>query len=123
MLLDTHAVVFLHAGETELFTETARALMEAESLVISPMVYLELEYLFEIGRIRLRAEKILEDLAKEIDLRVMERRWGEIAIAAARQSWTRDPFDRLIAAQAIVEKTRLLSKDVRILEHCSLAFW
>jgi PIN domain nuclease of toxin-antitoxin system len=38
-------------------------------------------------------------------------------------SWTRDPFDRTITAQALVEGQRLLTRDWIIRENCSIAFW
>ena len=37
--------------------------------------------------------------------------------------WTRDPFDRLIAAQAIVADAPLVTADRTILEHLPLATW
>jgi PIN domain nuclease of toxin-antitoxin system len=36
---------------------------------------------------------------------------------------TRDPFDRLIVANALVENLPLLTFDENIRAHCSLAFW
>jgi PIN domain nuclease of toxin-antitoxin system len=38
-------------------------------------------------------------------------------VAAAEQSWTRDPFDRLIVAHAIVRRARLASADETLLKH------
>jgi PIN domain nuclease of toxin-antitoxin system len=123
MFLDTHAALFLHAGETGLFTETGRHLLEAEDLFLSPMAFLEMEYLYEIGRIRIGAKKIIEDLEADIGLRIMDKRWMDVTRAALDLTWTRDPFDRMIAAQALVEKQRLLSKDKAILGNCKLAVW
>lgn len=123
MFLDTHAAVFLHAGETRLFTETGLRLIESEEIFLSPMACLEIEYLHEIGRIRPRAKKVLEDLKAAIGLRVLDRRWLEVIEISLTQSWTRDPFDRIITAQALMEKQRLLSKDAIILDHCKLAVW
>ena len=37
--------------------------------------------------------------------------------------WTRDPFDRMIAAHAITHDHDLLTKDESILAHCKNAFW
>ena len=44
-------------------------------------------------------------------------------MAAMEFSWTRDPFDRLIAAQALVSGERLLTRDRLIRANCSWAFW
>jgi PIN domain nuclease of toxin-antitoxin system len=123
MLLDTHCVVFLHSGETELFGETARHLLDTEELWICPLVLLELHYLNEIGRINMSGRAILDDLRSDLGLRVLDRRWLDVCAKATELAWTRDPFDRCIAAQSLVEGQRLLTRDRTILAHCSLAFW
>ncbi|MBW8060344.1 MAG: type II toxin-antitoxin system VapC family toxin [Solirubrobacterales bacterium] len=38
-------------------------------------------------------------------------------------SWTHDPFDRLIAAHAIVADAPLITADRTILAHLPLAIW
>ncbi|HXH57083.1 hypothetical protein [Iamia sp.] len=37
--------------------------------------------------------------------------------------WTRDPFDRIIAAQTLAAGARLLTKDLTIRDHLGLAVW
>jgi PIN domain nuclease of toxin-antitoxin system len=37
--------------------------------------------------------------------------------------WTRDPFDRLIAAQALVANATLVTKDTLMSKHCPAALW
>lgn len=123
MLLDTHAVVFLHAGEIGLFSETGRYFLDTEDLWINPMVIMELQYLREIGRITVCAKEILADLRSDLGLRVLDRRWEDVCVKALELCWTRDPFDRIITAHAIIEGQRLLTKDRIIRENCTLAFW
>ena len=48
--LDTHVVVWLYAGRTDLLSAAAVEAIEEHSMAISPIVLLELEYLHEIGR-------------------------------------------------------------------------
>jgi PIN domain nuclease of toxin-antitoxin system len=43
--------------------------------------------------------------------------------AATGLSWTRDPFDRLISAHAIVTNSPLITADETIREHLALAVW
>jgi PIN domain nuclease of toxin-antitoxin system len=43
--------------------------------------------------------------------------------AAAGLTWTRDPFDRLIAAHAILSGAPLLTADRRILANLPQATW
>jgi PIN domain nuclease of toxin-antitoxin system len=120
MFLDTHAVVFLHAGRIDLFSETAKYLLETEELWASPMVLLELQYLHEIERIKPTAEGVMDDLRRELGLRILDRRWEEACRKALEQTWTRDPFDRFIAAQALVEVS---GPDQRTRLSASIATW
>lgn len=48
---------------------------------------------------------------------------AELVQAAASLAWTRDPFDRLIAAHAIVAGAPLITADQTIQENLSLAVW
>ena len=52
MYLDTHVVVWLYQKDVKRISAVARKLIETEDLLISPAVLLEMEYLFEIGKIR-----------------------------------------------------------------------
>lgn len=123
ILLDTHAALFLHAGELELFTSPTLTLLETEMLSISPMVLLEMDYLKEIGRINFDSRQILKDMKRDLEINVASNGWLEIILQASSLTWTRDPFDRIIAAQALYLETPLLTKDRAILDNCSRAFW
>jgi PIN domain nuclease of toxin-antitoxin system len=49
--LDTHVVAWLYAGELGRLSQFASERIEAEDVLISPMVVLELTYLHEIERL------------------------------------------------------------------------
>jgi PIN domain nuclease of toxin-antitoxin system len=48
---------------------------------------------------------------------------AEVIEAATGVFWTRDPFDRLISAHAIIANTPLVTADGMIREHLPLAIW
>jgi PIN domain nuclease of toxin-antitoxin system len=121
--LDTHVVVWLYAGEHTRFTRTARRLIETEALLISPILLLELALLEETGRIRARAQTILADLQELLALSICDLPFGQVSIGALQQKWTRDPFDRLIVAQAFSRGARLITKDRFIRRHFKDAVW
>ncbi len=121
--LDTHVVVWLFSGAIDKLSETARECIEERELLVSPMVVLELEFLYEIGRIRYRHDVIVNSLSQSIDLKVCTLPFATIAKEATRHTWTRDPFDRLIVANAVCNDSELLSRDRNILEHCRRAVW
>ncbi len=75
---------------------------------------MELQLLYEIGRVTPTATMYVETLGASIDLRVADDRFSDVVNAALAESWTRDPFDRLIVAHARLLGATLLSRDRRI---------
>ena len=121
--LDTHIVCWLYEGRTELLTPAAMRAIEAGLLQVSPVVQLELTYLHEIGRINRGGNSVLEALAKDIGLSVADVSFAQVMKAAEMLSWTRDPFDRMIAAHAVIADALLVSKDALIRKHCPNVVW
>ncbi len=121
--LDTHVMVWLYTGEVERFSDAARAVLEDDDLVISPIVELELTYLHEIGRLAVGGPSIASDLRERIGLAGSSQQVAAVVAASDQLSWTRDPFDRLIVGDAMAAGCRLLTKDATIREHFPLAVW
>ena len=121
--LDTHVVVWLYTGETEQLSTHAVTTIEQHELVVSPMVQLELSYLHEIGRLTIGGGDIFADLERRVGLRRSDLALEALVDTAASLTWTRDPFDRLIVADALVAGTALLTKDCSIHDHTTIARW
>ena len=121
--LDTHVVVWLYLGDTKLLSSKALELIENNDLYISPVVYLELKFLYEIERIKVSPAEILESLSASIGLSVCDKSFLQIISESISLEWTRDPFDRIIVANAIVNDAILLTKDSRIQANYSKACW
>jgi PIN domain nuclease of toxin-antitoxin system len=86
-------------------------------------VLLEIRLLQEIRRIEPGPDEILPVLQRDIGLTVCPIPFLEVVRTAYRESWTRDPFDRLIVSQAKAGKGKLVSKDRRIRSAYSRAIW
>ena len=123
MYLDTHVVVWLFAGRIALFPTAARGLLETNDLYVSPIVVLEIEYLFEIRRISQPCSTVLESLQREVGLRVCDLPFPRVIEAARKQTWTRDPFDRIVVGQAALRGAPLLTSDLSIRHHYASATW
>jgi PIN domain nuclease of toxin-antitoxin system len=121
--LDTHVVVWLYAGYADKFSPLAKSLINAHDVYISPIVRLELQYLHEIARITEEANAIVTDLSNRIGLKVCDKNFEAVVNQALSLSWTRDPFDRLIAANASLNDNMLITKDPNMLEHYFQARW
>ncbi|HTV05638.1 MAG TPA: type II toxin-antitoxin system VapC family toxin [Acidobacteriaceae bacterium] len=122
--LDTHVVVWLANRSLERLTRRARRAVEQHDLLISPMVMLELAYLYERKRITLPARDVLLKLEHEIGLRVCGLPFPQVANAALDELWTRDAFDRVIVAQAKANGLApLISADEEIQQHYPRTIW
>lgn len=121
--LDTHIVVWLYERSVRKLSQRARKVVEEGDLLISPAVLLELETLFELGRLRCDAGEFSSRLKSEIELQICEQPFAEVVRQARALSWTRDPYDRLIAAHALAGGGRLVTADDHINKHLSCAVW
>ncbi len=77
----------------------------------------------EIGRARDPVPVMLAALRQSIGLEIADVSLAELTHAAVGLDWTRDPFDRMIAAQAIVADAPLITADRTILANLPLATW
>lgn len=121
--LDTHVVVWLYQGRREAFPAAVQALLATRRPLVSPTVRLELGLLREIGRLTVEPEEILGALRDVADLGAAESGFERVAALATTLRWTRDPFDRLIAAHALADDLPLVTRDATMLQHCRVARW
>ena len=122
--LDTNVAIFLHAGNAARLTERAAEQIESADLLVSGMVLLELEMLYEKGAIRYTAERILSDLSRQIGLSVCQLPTAVVMGSALALRWTREPGDRIIVANAIANnEAPLITSDRRINAEYPNAIW
>jgi PIN domain nuclease of toxin-antitoxin system len=110
ILLDTHAAIWLAQGHRR-----AAPLQRFARRYLSPASILEVQFLSEAGRLRLVRGQPAAALADDDRWRVDEPSALKWCAAACELSWTRDPFDRLIAAHARVRGWRLATADDEML--------
>lgn len=122
--LDTHVVAWLYAGQVDLIPPKTTALLDSgANLLISPMVQLELQYLYELKRVKKPAATVIDALTTELGLAVCDLPFSRIMAKAVQQNWTREPFDRLIVGHAAVRGSTLITKDDQIRRNYAHAFW
>ena len=122
--LDTQVAAWLGKGQTASLSKDAKRIIDRADLLISPMVVLELEYLYELNRIKRPSLDVLLKLGHELGVSVCDLSFASIANSAIGEKWTRDPFDRMIVAHA---KTNgfapLVSADEQIAKHYPRTVW
>ncbi|MFP4393598.1 MAG: type II toxin-antitoxin system VapC family toxin [Desulfohalobiaceae bacterium] len=124
LYVDTHVPVWLYAQGLQGFSRQAvQCLESAHNLLISPMAVLEIEYLYDIGKITQSAAVIVHFLSQRIGLSVCTKPFPLVITQALEIKWTRDPFDRLITAQASLDLSCLLTKDQIIYNNYKHTLW
>ena len=123
IFLDTHILVWLFEGLLEKIPKTIQKKLETADLHISPMVELELNFLHEVGRITVAGPDIVRHLDAHLGITVSRIDFYRVVEEAQQLNWTRDPFDRLIVANASVFQVPLVTKDERIRQNYSLSIW
>ena len=111
LLLDSHAVYWWVAGSSRL-SVTARGLIvdRENAVLVSAVSIYELEYKARRGRLALPSQELRAALRRNAveDLPITH----DHADYAAQLDWEhRDPWDRLLAAQARLENCSLVSVD------------
>lgn len=121
--LDTHVLVRLYLGQVDELSAAARTAIEEQELLVSAAAVLELEFLHEIGRLRRGAVSVISALGRDLGLRVCELPFRTVVDHALKEAWSRDPFDRLIVANAKANNAPLITKDERIHRNYERAVW
>lgn len=109
--LDTHVALWLWVADLSRIPSPLAERMGIEDLAVSPMVRLELSYLHQIGRVTDTAERVVSGLARQIGLREDQASFAAVIAEAESMTWTRDPFDRIVAAHAIAAGAVLATSD------------
>ena len=112
-LLDTHTWAWLLTEDDRLPAAARLAITSATMLVLSPVTFYEIAQKVRLGKWPLMAPHVdvLPDLARESAIAVAPVS-SEIAVIAGSLDWPhRDPFDRLLAATALVNGWMLISAD------------
>ena len=121
LALDMQVVLWLFAGAINQLSIKGKKLIANSNLCISPLVQMELQLLYEIGRTPYTAIEIVNSLANEIGLRIIDIQFKDATAHFSNLAWARDPFDRIIAATSAATGIPLLTKDKNILTNFDFA--
>jgi PIN domain nuclease of toxin-antitoxin system len=126
LLLDTHTFLWF-VTDSDILSEKAKDVIEdAES-----EVYLSIASLWEmaikasLGKLSLKQpfEKFLEDQLSQNQLTILNISPAHAALVASLPFHHRDPFDRMLIAQAISLKIPLVSRDEAFDAYSIVRFW
>ena len=115
LLLDTHFLIWLVLGSRRV----ARFpwLDRYRPWGVSPVSFLEIQFLAEIGRLSVRNPEFMEAVMRDGQFTVDDVPLVSLIRHATALDWTRDPFDRLLAAHSAARRVSLCTLDRGIRQH------
>ena len=114
ILLDTHVLLWF-SGEPDKLSDTARdALVDNDNrLLISTVSVWEIQIKQQLGKLQLdeTLDVIISDQQKTNGMDVLPIELSHIYALQHLRNYHKDPFDRLLIAQAQIENITLMSAD------------
>ena len=126
VLLDTHAFLWLITDEDRLSENARQTFLNTEnSLFFSAASLWEICIKKSLGKISLK-DGWFQTIKEEMAINTIQ--WLPIEMTHCAEVTElpfhhRDPFDRMLIAQAIVEEMKLLSRDSRLSEYAIELIW
>jgi PIN domain nuclease of toxin-antitoxin system len=119
LLLDTHVLLWLMQGDTRLSPQARATIENAAEVYVSIGSIWEIAIKWRLGKMEESPEEVVATIEKAglLELPVNARH----AVATSKLPLLhRDPFDRLLVAQAITEPMRLLTSDAQLSAYSEL---
>ena len=119
LLLDSHILIWLMEADERLTPEARAIISDATEVFASTASLWELAIKAGLGKLDLDVERLasLLDTAGVSELQITRRHVLEVARLPLHH---RDPFDRLLVAQAKAEIMRLMTNDARLSPYTDL---
>jgi PIN domain nuclease of toxin-antitoxin system len=116
LLLDTHFLLWILLDLPRL--DAYPWLDRYRPWGVSPVSFLEIAFLAEVGRLEADVPGLTKRVGADVRFTVDEVPLVPLIQHAISLAWTRDPFDRLLAAHSAARRTPLCTVDRRMLaEH------
>jgi PIN domain nuclease of toxin-antitoxin system len=123
ILLDTHYLLWLMNEPEIVSAPVRRALMEADQVYFSAVSIWEIAIKSALRRADFSARpEIVGDAAVQAGMTALPLTWQNAALVADMPIHHRDPFDRLLIAQAMALPARLLTADVQLARYSELVW-
>lgn len=113
LLLDTHIFLWLNADDPRLGRKARKLIDESQEIFVSSVVFWELAIKNSLGMLDADLDELKSAMANNAFTPLPVT--IDHACAAEKLPWHhKDPFDRMLVAQALTEPLRLLTADRKI---------
>jgi len=115
LLLDTHFLIWLVLGSKRI--AKFPWLDRYRPWGVSPVSFLEIQFLAEIGRLAVRNPEFTNAVMSDGRFAVDDIPLTSLVRYALQLDWTRDPFDRLLVAHSSARRIAFCTTDRGIVSH------
>ena len=126
LLLDTHVFIWW-ADQQESLSATALSALkdEANELILSVASVWEMQIKIQLGKLKLSRplKELVDSQVETNDLKVLPVELAHVLVLDTLPFHHKDPFDRLLVAQANVEGAFLVSGDLVFLSYPVKLLW
>jgi PIN domain nuclease of toxin-antitoxin system len=126
LLLDTHTFLWFILDDPQL-SATSKSLIEdpANEIEVSPASYWEIAIKIKLGKYALPQpyQQFIETQLVANDCQILPIEPRHTALLTTMQLHHKDPFDRLLVAQALTENIPIVSADVQLDSYGITRLW
>ncbi|MBI4420157.1 MAG: hypothetical protein HY560_04965 [Gemmatimonadetes bacterium] len=115
MLLDTHFLIWILVESRRL--AAFPWLADHRPWAVSPVSFLEIQFLGEVGKLEVDSRGLVERVGSDPRFVTDDVSIAVLIEHALPLQWTRDPFDRLLAAHSTARRLPLCSADQLVRRH------
>ena len=119
LLLDTSIVLWVAADSPKLSDAARREIENAEVVFVSAMTLWEMAIKSGLGKLDVNLPRLLRRMT-EAGVRELSVTWRHAMAVRTLANHHRDPFDRILIAQAISEPLRLITSDAQLRPYSDL---
>ena len=119
LLLDTHVFIWVVDDDARLSDAAWLKIQKADEVYVSSASLWEATIKHQLGKLRIEPEKLAEAVGQSGFLE-LPIRFDHVLAVRHLPMLHRDPFDRLLVAQALSEPMHLLSADSLVQQYSAL---
>lgn len=119
LLLDTHVALWVLRDAEELSAAARRLIVDADAVFVSSVSLWEVVIKSALGKLNVDADR-LQTQWLAAGIRALPLTWAHTLALRALPLLHRDPFDRMLIAQASSEPLHLLTRDTTLSRYSPL---
>lgn len=110
ILLDTHIIIWILEDSKKLSKKARKIIDDANEVYISPVSAWEMMIKMQLGKLEIELEDI-NKIFKQTNFIELNLKFEHVLTLNNLPNYHKDPFDRMLIAQALSEPLKLITSD------------